>query len=195
MPSSCEILWNFSTNMSVDLLRPLPSSWLYLFPSLLVAAVPNEKDNFAPVQPPKSGLLSTNQTGNDTLHPNNLLCTTFGACEPCGPEDVRTFMMLENLHNRRWLRRTDEWTILSAFWKPSPSALREQHDHCDQPYSSRHQIWRPTKHYPRATCVGVLWENTGKGTCGLLWIHRLQCCVRDRGFDRAILPRTKTEIG
>ncbi|KAF9559453.1 hypothetical protein CPC08DRAFT_666468 [Agrocybe pediades] len=40
-----------------------------------------------PVQPPTT-VQTSSQTNNDTRNAHNLLCTPFGACEPCGPEDM-----------------------------------------------------------------------------------------------------------
>ncbi|KDR72564.1 hypothetical protein GALMADRAFT_228849 [Galerina marginata CBS 339.88] len=70
-------------------------AWICLNP-ILVLAVPNEKEKFVPIQPPPP----PSQANNDTKNNNHLLCTPFGACEPC-PNDAMNEPFCQPFGNRR----------------------------------------------------------------------------------------------
>ncbi|PPQ82242.1 hypothetical protein CVT26_009260 [Gymnopilus dilepis] len=63
--------------------------WIHLLlQDFGVLALPNAGENFIPVPPPKHALVTdqTGPPGNETKHADHLLCTPYGACEPCPPE-------------------------------------------------------------------------------------------------------------
>ncbi|KAF8899787.1 hypothetical protein CPB84DRAFT_1779981 [Gymnopilus junonius] len=61
---------------------------LSLLQPIFALAVPKAAENFIPVPPPKHALISEHNAAskNGTKHVDNLLCTPFGACEPCPPD-------------------------------------------------------------------------------------------------------------